>query len=169
MLNYLLLAVASVVLFPGSESAPSPNGHFLLQYRAPEPGVAAHRLFLAPLPSGASSLVYSFNRHASVLWAPDSSHFAITDWNGSDEARVIVMSAAAPTASVVLDPARIRAGGSIELAPDHHLYVEASRWLSEQELLLRVHGYGQAHPKGFERFLVYSIPRQSITERPAGT
>ena len=168
MLTTLLLATVVATSFPGPGRCSSPDGRYSIVCKEAS-ATEAHRLVLKNRASGTSSLIHSFNRHVSVLWAPDSRHFAITDWVGSDGSNVVVMAGAAPSTPIVLNPARIRAGGSIQLAEDHHLYVEASRWLSGQELLLRVHGYGEVHPNGFERFFVYNIHAQSIIERPAGT
>jgi hypothetical protein len=136
MLLHLLFAVAGAIAFPGADTSASPDGRFQLHYRAPEPGFTLHRLLLVSASSRASSQVYAFGRHVSVLWAPDSRHAAITDWTGSNESRVVIAAVAAPSSVIVLHRARIQAATSTPLARDHHLYVEASRWLSGQELLL---------------------------------
>ena len=40
---------------------------------------------------------------------------------------------------------------------NHHVYFTAQRWLSDNEILCRVTGYGDADPEGFTKHYVYKI------------
>jgi hypothetical protein len=169
VLTTLLFASLVATQFPGPGRCVSPDGRYSIVWKAPTSATEAHRLLLKNEASGTSSQLCSFNRHVSVLWAPDSGHFAITDWVGSDGSVVVIMRAADPETRVVVDTERVQKATSISVTGDHHTYVEAVRWLSSHELLFRVHGYGEEHPNGFKRLFIFRTIGQSISLAPPGT
>jgi hypothetical protein len=70
--------------FPGPKSElTSPNGRYVIQ-NVDHNEDYQHFLFLKDKTSGKSRQVYGYGRDASVVWSPDSRHFALNDGAGSD-------------------------------------------------------------------------------------
>jgi hypothetical protein len=169
VLTTLLIATAAAGVFPGPGRSWSPDRRYSIVWKEATSETEEHSLLLERKGSGASTILYTFPRGVDVLWAPDSHHVAITDAHGSNESFVVILGIGGIGTRIVIDPERVQEATSLAGNRDHHVYVEGVRWLSSQKLLLRVHGYGDLHPKGFTRRLVFGISGQSITPAPPGT
>src|SRR5208282_2683124 len=70
--------------FPDKKSEiTSPDGRYLVQ-NVDHHEEYRHVLFLKNKTTGKTRQVYEYTRGASVVWSPDSRHFAIDDGTGSD-------------------------------------------------------------------------------------
>lgn len=45
-----------------------------------------------------------------------------------------------------------------------HVYIASIKWLNDDKVLLKIHGYGDVDPKGFAMWYEYSIGGNSIKE-----
>jgi len=113
--------------FPGRKSdLTSPNGCYVIQNveREEEPHFV---LSLKDKTTAKSRKVYEYGRGGSVLWSPDSRHFAIDDAAGSDytETKIIPVDESAPEIDVqkeILDKVKSPPGG-------HHEYFYVAYWI----------------------------------------
>ena len=96
MMSFLLLPVVSFSptarRFPGNKSElTSPDGHWTLQNvdRDQEPH---HSILLKENTTGKARKICDYNRSAAVIWSPDSRHFALNDYAGSDFTETTILS-----------------------------------------------------------------------------
>jgi hypothetical protein len=148
--------------FPGAKSeTKSPNGRYVVRNADDPKQESAHTLTLVDAKSGSAIKSYSYGRHVDVLWAPSSDAFVVNDYEGSDEARPVLFSVPWVDQPVdlrekLIDFLRSR-GEAKSVEGDHHVYFSAKRWLSSNEILCQVTGYGDVDPKGFTRHYIYKI------------
>ncbi|HPS78761.1 MAG TPA: hypothetical protein PLS53_11450 [Thermoanaerobaculaceae bacterium] len=112
-----------------------------------------HQLVLEDAKGAVRQPILGFDRHADVLWGPECRVLAVTNWHSSDGSQVLVLvpRSAAPVVDIrtlVLQ----RLGPLPSITGNHHVYFEASRWLSPGTLRVRAFGYGDVDPGGFEVF-----------------
>lgn len=87
--------------------------------------------------------LYRFDRACDVLWSPDSSHLAITDWLGSNLSDVLVLLPHdKPKSRSLRDLFPSGAIPRAEIAG--HCYFEANRWLDAHRLLIRIFGHADS-------------------------
>jgi hypothetical protein len=154
-------ANAQKVTFPGTKSElKSPDGHYTIRNMDDEKQEPAHTLTLIG-PKGSTEKIYSYGRHVEVLWSPTSSAFVVNDYEGSDASRPVLFTI--PFTGKPLDLREkltdfLRSRGNAASAEEnHHVYFSAKRWLSDDEILCQVTGYGDVDPKGFTRRYVYKL------------
>jgi len=161
----LLWAAASVrasdpVAFPGAAEAKDPTGRFTVVYVAPDAKAVdggQHELRLRVEKSGAARHLMFFGRSAAVLWAPDGNALAVTDRRGSDTWTVLVFFSEKP-GETNLDAELARSLGPLpERTGNHHVYLEAVRWLTAKTLRVRLRGYGDRDPQGFDELFDYEL------------
>jgi hypothetical protein len=160
----LLLAAAAAavdpVAFPGAAEARDPTGRYAVTCVSAEnsDGGGHHDLNLDVLKSSQSRRLLSFGRHATVFWAPDGNALAITDWGGSDFSTIQVFYPERPGATVDLGAELSRSFPSLpERERNHHVYLEAVRWLDAKTLRFRLRGYGDRDPGGFDLLFDYAL------------
>jgi hypothetical protein len=160
----VMLGVASgqKVSFPGTKSeTKSPDGRYVVRNLDDEKQEPAHALTLIDTRDGSATKIYSYGRHVDVLWSPTSGAFVVNDYEGSDAAHPILFTAPWTDQAVDLREKLIdflRSGsGARSVLNNHHVYFSARRWLSANEIICRVTGYGDVNPKGFTRDYVYKI------------
>jgi hypothetical protein len=161
----LVLGLAARILFPGPvEKFPSPDGRHMVLWEKPRPGDEeyTHRLRLGARGSPASRVVMEFFRHAMVEWSPSSRYFVVTCWCGSNFAAVTLFDIEDPGHPLDVGGELQRRVGHLVVLDNHHSYVEAMRWSEPSKLELRLWGYGEQNPEGFERR--YAFP---LTGEPA--
>jgi hypothetical protein len=96
-----------------------------------------------------------------ALWSPTSSAFVVNDYEGSDVSHPVLFTA--PWADQPVDLREkltdflCSQGKAKKVEENHHVYFSAQRWLSGNEVLCQVTGYGDANPKGFTKNYVYKI------------
>jgi hypothetical protein len=141
--------------FPGRKSdLTSPNGRYVVQNveRDEEPRFV---LSLKDKTTGKSRKVYEYGRGASVLWSPDSRHFAIDDAAGSDytQTKILPVDENAPEIDVqkeIVDTAKAVPGG-------HHKYFYVAYWIDSRRVVIYHWGYGGELPDGFCECYVYRL------------
>lgn len=150
------------VSFPGAGSeTKSPDGRYTILNADDEKQEPAHSLTLIDAKDGSTTKLYSYPRGVDVLWSPTSRAFVVNDYEGSDPAHPVLFSAPWTNQPVDLREKLIgylRSGrGTKSVLDNHHVYFSAQRWLSGDEILCQVTGYGDVDPKGFAAQYVYKI------------
>jgi len=155
-------ASAQRVSFPGPKSATeSPDGRYTIQNADNEKQEPAHTLTLVDARNGSTTKIYSYGRHVDVLWSPTSSAFVVNDYEGSDASHPLLFAAPWTDQPVDMREKLVNFLRSRRMAKsveeNHHVYFSAKRWVSDNEILCEVTGYGDADPKGFSKRYVYKI------------
>jgi hypothetical protein len=153
---------AQKVSFPGADSeAKSPDGRYVIRNTDDEKQEPAHTLTLIDTKNGSATKIYSYGRHLDVLWSPTSSAFVVNDYEGSDVSHPVLFATPWTRRPVdlrekLMDFLRSR-GKATSAEENHHVYFSALRWLSGNEILCQVTGYGDVDPKGFAKHYVYKL------------
>jgi hypothetical protein len=159
VLTGALEGAGQVVRFPETRGpAHAPNGAIAVVNRDDDSVDPPHALYLVSRGhSSGEKKLYSYGRHVAVTWSPDSSALAITDYVGSDTSTCIIVRV--PSGSSIDLSARLQKDPSTQkyFEEDHHVYCEITRWLGSTAVAVRFHGYGDAHPKGFQLTRRYAI------------
>ena len=153
---------AQNVSFPGARSeSKSPDGRFAIKNSDSDVEDPAHTLTLVDSRNGSVIKIYQFGRGVDILWSPASDAFVINDHEGSNVSHPVLFREPWSTnftdlREKLIDFLRSRNQAKSALE-NHHVYFTAQRWLSDNEILCRVTGYGDADPKGFTKHYVYKI------------
>jgi hypothetical protein len=150
------------VAFPGLTSeAKSPDGRYTIQNTDDEKREPAHTLSLVDNRDGVANRIYSYSRHVVVLWSPTSAAFVVNDYEGSDASHPLLFTAPWTNHPVDLKEKLVEflhsGRGANSILANHHVYLLGRRWLSGDEVLCRVTGYGDTDPKGFSAQYVYTL------------
>ncbi len=164
LLPLLLAAVAAAapdpVAFPGPAEAKDPTGRYAVSCVSTKEadGSGHHDLNLKVLKSGRSRLLLSFSRGATVLWSPDGNALAVTERPDGDFSTVFVFRPDGTAAPVDLDAVLAKTLGPLpERSGNAHVYLEAVRWLDAKRLRVRLRGYGDRDPEGFDELFDYEL------------
>ncbi len=145
----LLLALMENALpagtsFPGRRSSLSPKKSWRVRCEEDKVHEGAFELILHDLKHGTEKVVFSGGRWCEVLWRPDESYFAITDWGGSDCAEILLVKpdgkGPAKRLDGLLKSSKLRALVSVE-EQQGHCYWEALKWEADGRLRFRVFGH----------------------------
>jgi len=131
--------------FPKESEYSSPDRHYVIvgvnSDREPY-----HTVFLRDNVSRTRRKLFIYARHIGLLWNANSATFAVTDYVGSDSSQVSIFSVDESRAPIrVLDlllsqvPDDARKTLRTELT-NHHVYIEASAWLSPTVLSVQLSG-----------------------------
>jgi hypothetical protein len=138
--------------FPGSKShLVSPDGHYVIHNvdREQEP---QHAIFLKDKTTGSSRKVYEYGRGASVVWSPDSRHFAINDHAGSDYTETSIFSVNELDQKIDAQDAIFRFDkrmqNRVTLVGWGHDYFGVVRWLDAERVMVRHWGHNDEPPLG---------------------
>lgn len=161
----LLLAGQAVsskrpIPLPGSTSQiKSPNGYLVL-VNIDSDSEPFHSLVLKNLRTGMEKTLQTYSRHITVSWSPGGDSLFVNDFGGSDYSNCLVYTfdGSFTPLDVTEEMRRLRPQDS-HLWGNHHIYIQASKWLNDTELLIRVHGYGDIDPKGYRACYVFSLSR----------
>lgn len=119
---------------------PSPDGRLELFWRRSDPN-GPHEIWLRSSQKPTEqTLVYAFNRSASVLWSPNSALIAITDRQTSDETRVRVFRVLPALVVLEIKDAARYIDETFFLGKDGapiygHSYAGAVRWSKDSDSL----------------------------------
>lgn len=135
--------------FPGDvTSINSPDNNFSIHSEDydEEPN---HSLFFKYEQTGIEKKILDFRRHADISWAPDSKYFFVNDYLGSDFTNCIVI--ALPELKKInimpiLKTLPIEEG----IFDSHHLHVTCEAWRNDGYINVRLTGYGDQNPSGFD-------------------
>jgi len=154
--------IAQNLSFPGVRSeSKSPDGRFVIKNSDSAGENPVHALTLVDSRNGSVIKIYEYRRHVGVLWSPTSVALVVNDYEGSNASHPVLFSAPWTNEFVDLREKLIgflRSGrGAKSVLDNHHVYFSAKRWLSGDEILCQVTGYGDVDPKGITAQYVYKI------------
>jgi hypothetical protein len=137
----------------------SPRGGKILHWEAPGNGRERHTLYLIDQATKNSTEVLSFSRYVSVGWAPTGRAFFATDFAGSDASHCLVFILSGASAEKRDLSEGLRTSGLVPAKTwsNHHLFCEVLHWVDGDQVLIRLHGYGDADPRGFSKRYRYSL------------
>ena len=152
--------------FPSAGSSESPDGKWRVICKSPTNDVnQAGHLLLLKRSHGGTLNIRRFDRSCDVLWSPDSSHFALSDWWASDKADVFVCSVAKPQSSRSVTknfPGYLIPADELR----GHCYFEAHKWLNRHLLVIKVSGHTDEVPvRGFEHEYVFDCASGKFEKR----
>jgi len=157
-------ASTNIVSFPEQSQAASPNRRYVIVgENHAEP---FHTAILEDRVLKTRRKLFDYDRHIDLLWNPDNTSFALTDYEESDYSRcsIIFIDQTLPTIRVwdklvkALTPTERKS-----LLENHHVYIAAMQWIGTGALKVKVWGYGEVDPSGFTRF--YSYDRDGRVKR----
>ena len=158
------------VVFPKAGELVSPDGRYLVRNEE-HGGVGSdfvgtfRSLWLIEVATGRTRKLCDYLGVAAVAWS-NNDFLVITQYLNKKTSRALVLSAAGPEESVMLDkptlirlvPADLRA----TLRDNDHVFVEGSR-VEGETLHLRVWGYGQHDANGFRWRCEYSLREGGVS------
>jgi hypothetical protein len=144
----LLLPIMSfgqaVTRFPGLKSElASPDRRWVLQNldRDQEPH---HSILLKSNATGKTRKICDYERHASVIWSPDSRYFALNDYAGSDFSDASIISVDETVSTIKVQDEILRKGGSAKGGDQENFGV--ARWLDARRVVVHNWGHGEPAP-----------------------
>lgn len=151
--------------FPGMTSRVlSPDGRHILinvDSKTKEQTVSLegnHALYLQDLVTGDIQKLYSYDRRVDVLWSPSGTKLLINDYAESDFSKAIVFFAYDNKHRIDLEEEFMKQMPNNEtIFGNHHVYIIGTKWLDENELLIKVYGYGDVDQDGFTLWYQYTI------------
>jgi hypothetical protein len=172
-----LFVVATPVLgagihFPSAASSKSPDGRWKLTCKRLAEDAADLRAPL--LLTGVQGRTLELRRIdccCEVLWAPDSSRFALTDRWASDRSDVFIYSAAGRVSTKSVAE-RFPTNAIPEAERTGHCYFDACEWLEPHRLRLKISGHTDEPPVyNFEHEFVFDLMsgkfEKATEKRPA--
>ncbi len=117
-----------------------------------------HALYLIDLKFARLRKVHAYGRSVVVSWSPRGSAFYINDRTGSNSSNVIFYLVSIGKAINLSEEFRQRVTQK-SVERNHHVYFEATEWLTENTVKLKIHGYGDVDPNGFELWYEYRPSR----------
>lgn len=137
--------------FPDKKSGiTSPDRRYIVQNVDHDDG---YILLLKDNNTGKTRQIYEYTRGASVVWSPDSRHFAIDDGAGSNYTETKILSVDDGVAEIdvqkeIRNKARNVPGG-------HHEYFYVAYWIDARRVVVYHWGYGEEDPGWFCNCYVY--------------
>lgn len=164
LLNYSFLlfpAIANMNLtrFPGERSEiTSPNGRYILYNINTEKAKPYHTLFLKDLKKKTDEKLYTYDRYIEVLWSPKGTALIVNDHGGSDYTNSIIFLLNDWKKKIdVKEQIRLRMGNNKSIFGNHHVYIEGIEWIDENNIKIKIYGYGEVDPDGFTLWYEYKI------------
>ena len=131
-----------------------------------EPSAAAqpssHSLYVVDRGTGTRQFLCGYDRHITVLPSPSGHAVAVTDYTGSTEADCLVFVLREERARGLRERLSVTAAGQALPPTNSHTYIEAAAWVSDNELLASVRGYGDADSEGFRLWGVYRVAQDVL-------
>jgi hypothetical protein len=149
---------AKLVSFPEHSRALSPDGRYLIT-GVDSDSEPYHTVFLEDRRLKTRRKLFNYNRGIELLWNPDSTHFVLNDYVGSDysECKIIPVDEKVQPTNVWGEIVKgIRPKEQRSLLENHHVYIAAREWIAPDTLRVKVWGYGDLNPSGFTRFYTYN-------------
>ena len=152
----------------------SPNGRYVLQnaVRDEDP---PYLILLKDKTAQTSRKVYEYGRDASAVWSPDSRHFAINDYAGSDYTETNIFSVEDASSKIDVQDAIFHSDKlmreRVALVGWGHDYFGVVRWLDEQRVVVHHWGHNDEPPLGsFCTCYIYTIGKAAkrCAQQPKG-
>jgi len=121
-----------------------------------------HSLFLREAKTGMETRIHTYNRHIEASWSPDGRFVAVTDFAASDESVCFIYRVADGKLVRLTDALKEVLSGTDKLK-NHHVYFRAETWQNGPILKVKVSGFGDQDPKGFETWCLYDVARDQAT------
>jgi hypothetical protein len=142
--------------FPSSKSElASLDGRYVLQNvdQSQEP---YHSIFLKDTRTGNSRKVYEYGRSVGVVWAPDSLHFAVNDYAGSNITETTIFSVDASLSKTDVQDELVQKGGVV--LTGGHDYFGVVRWLDSRRMVVHFWGHTDDPPvRSFCECYLYTL------------
>lgn len=127
----------------------------------------AFTLMLRDSKTGTQKAVFDGGRWCEILWSKDESHFAITDWGGSNFSDILLhdpnQSGLAKSLRDVINMDTIRTNVSQEEFQGH-CYWEALSWQEDGQLRFRIFGHTDtARTREFSHVFLVKMPDGGVT------
>ncbi len=156
---------AGSVVFPGDSEVCSPKGAYCIVNKDSTDQKDAiaiggnHVLILRNKKTGGEEeSIYAYQRRVDVEWSPEGTKLLITDHAGSDYSFPFVLLFENGRRGINIETElRKQLGSDKSIFENHHVYIEGNKWLSENIILMKIHGYGQVDPQGFVLWYQYDI------------
>ena len=139
------VSITQVIKFPPTDSTSDPTRRYLIKWKEATDS-SKHSLILRNLKNGQWRKILEFGRHSDFLWAPDGNAFAIIDWVGSNCSEAWIGFPNDSSRHVNLEY------HSPQVEKNDHVYYEILSWHNSSSVLLKIKGYGEHDPKGFEKY-----------------
>jgi hypothetical protein len=150
------------VAFPSSEGpAVSPDDRFAI-VNVDSDKEPYHTLYLEDRENQVRRKLLDYGRSVEVLWNPESTLFAVTDYMGSNVSECFVLSTDPNQQRIdIQNEIQRRITNPPELASlqNDHVYYAAIAWTTPTTLKVKVWGHGDVNPSGFTRFYTYTVPQ----------
>lgn len=151
-----LRAQSTFAAFPGNLILlPSPDGNFLIR-NIDGPGPLNHQLILEEKKTGVKRQVYDYQRSVAVMWAPDSRHFAVNDYESSNIGEAYIFGVRDSDAKIDLKSALDKLEIYHRVEWDHG-YVGVAKWLDGRRAVIHFWGHGGDLGRTFCQCYVYSL------------
>ena len=154
-----VMAKEKLTRFPGEISQiSSPNKTYLLSNIDDDKSPPYHTLFLKDLKNNTNEKLFFYNRYVDVLWSPKGTGLIVNDHGGSDYANSIIFLLNGVKKSVDLKATlRQKISENKSIFGNHHVYIEGMEWVDENRVKVKISGYGDIDPNGFEIWYEYTI------------
>ena len=146
--------------FPSPRSTSrSPDGQHVIHnvdYNTKEP---YHRLLLEDTKTHTTRKLLTYERWVDVFWSPSGAEVMVDDHGGSDFENTYIYSVQDTSHRVDIGEEfrRQNPSGRLLFKKNDHVYVDGLGWVNETTVKIRLWGYGEHDPKGFERLLEYKL------------
>jgi hypothetical protein len=172
LIKVLLILLLPCLGFAGNslpweaKNSVPPNGRYELFWKEvgeaelqKRGGTPPYKLIFRDLQTGITRSVEKFEASVSVLWAPDSNHFATTYHWGSNIAFVRVYpSQGALNGIDPYDNIKSALGKLPEVENDNHIYFHALQWQDKDRLWIRLFGHWDTYgAKEFDYYFEISL------------
>ena len=168
---YALPQTQEKVSFPGPRAeSRSPNGYYVIRNVDQDNVPFAHKLFFRDEHAKEEFLLMEYGRHVETLWSPSGHNLVVNDHAGSDYSEIYVYEFKPNFRSIKLsEQIREKFESDASIVKNHHVYMDAVEWLSDERLKIRVSGYGDVDPKGFKHWFTYTLDGklERVTVTPA--
>ncbi len=116
-----------------------------------------HALYLLDLKTPTVKRIHPYGRSVSVLWSPRGSALLINDRVGSDSSTVLLVVVGRGAQKIDIGQQLKKKARERSIVANHHVYIEGVEWLAENAMKVKVHGYGDLDPNGFELWYEYMV------------
>lgn len=143
--------------FPGKQTElASPDGKLKIVNHDPRDNDHPHTLVLTQ-PGHSEETIYSYQRRVRVGWDPKGRFLFITDYAESTNSTCIILKVEGKEKIDLLPKARDLGGDTATILSNPHAYLECDRWVPDQTLLVKAHGYGTSGTAVTALTLKYSV------------
>jgi hypothetical protein len=152
--------------FPGPNELVDPTGTWSIVWKEPT-STRGHALLLKNLKTREEKHLLWFDRHVTVMWAPDGKALAITDYMGSTDAQILVAQPGISSHLIEVEKNFIRDIGRVpKIYENGHRYFEALNWIEPRTLRFKVEAWDTT-PGGYEGIFRYVLGGKVSIDRQA--